>query len=79
MKYLMTTRLQQPMQQGAVYLLYDLIFITLACLSHELWLTLLCAFLSALAAIKAISLFAHKIFYRDKLGAEAVAQGIDQH
>jgi hypothetical protein len=66
MKSRMTARAERPVRQAFAYVIYDLILIALACLSTERWITLFCAFLSAFAAIKAITLFANAIFNRDE-------------
>lgn len=47
------------------YVVYDLILIALACVSPELWITLLCALLSFIAAIRAITLFSSAILGHD--------------
>lgn len=67
MKYRMTTRLERPVQQAIAYLLHSLIFIVLAFFSQQFGIVLLCAFLSFIAIVKAINLFASAIFYRDAL------------
>lgn len=66
MKSRMAARAERPVRQAIAYIIYGLILMALACLSSERWITLLCAVLSAIAAIKVITLSVSAIFYRDE-------------
>lgn len=66
MKHRTTTRLERPLHHQAIaYLLHGLVFVSLALLSGEPWIVLLCAFLFCITAVKAIQLFFSVLSHRD--------------
>jgi hypothetical protein len=81
MRHRKALRNERPVRQAIAYLIGDLILIALACLSSERWITLLFAFLSVLAGIRAITLFASVIFHRDEFIEEefVLRIGVPRH
>ena len=61
---------EQPARQAVVFLVYDLILVVLARVSPNTWITVPCVLLFAIAAIRAITLFAEAIFCSEVIEEE---------
>lgn len=70
MKNGMAARLERPMSRAVAYLLFDFVFIAIACLNQERWVIWVCAFFSAITSVKAIALFTLAILSRDEFEEE---------
>lgn len=77
MERYLTAPAGRPMREAIAFLVYDLILIVLAYTSTELWMTLVCALLSVIAAIRAIKLFASVMSLNDQLVEEDLGLRID--
>ena len=66
----MSTSTEKPVQKAVAYVVYDLILITLACISPDLWMRLLCIFLFAIATIRALSILTEAIFCSELIEEE---------
>ncbi|WP_146165921.1 hypothetical protein [Stenotrophobium rhamnosiphilum] len=77
MKRHLTGPSRRPGREAIAFLVYDVILIALTCISPYRWMMLVCALLSAIAAIRAATLFAEFILHNDEIIEEDIGVRID--
>lgn len=68
---------ERALPQAMAYLFYYLIFMALAFLSHERWITGVCILFSVITLFRAVKLFAKAIVNHDEFIDEERAHRID--
>ncbi|MES2490946.1 MAG: hypothetical protein V4607_14250 [Pseudomonadota bacterium] len=61
MRKRMAVHHERALPQAVAYLFYYLVFMALAFLSHERWITLLCIFFSVITLVRTVKLFARSM------------------